>query len=233
MLSFNDTRYTEMLSNTDMSTYDVTYPYNYLIIAWYLPLLFFCQTFLRPKFKSPFITLVWFVFNIVLVLYSAKVFDACNGVITYGLNLTNEYNPSHIDTVLTFLGSKYIELADSFFIVFSGKKVGFLHYYHHIMTLLFTLLNYHLFTQSSIFFVWMNSFVHTIMYAYYAASCLGFRFRYKKLITVLQISQMFGGIGFLTWNLTKENAQLPVIYPGLLMYASYAYLFLKFYYENY
>ena len=42
-------------------------------------------------------------------------------------------------------------------------------------------------------FVCWNSFIHTVMYAYYCATTLGYRFRFKFMITILQLTQFVVG----------------------------------------
>jgi len=44
-----------------------------------------------------------------------------------------------------------------------------------------------------------NSFIHTIMYTYYALTAAGYKFKAKPLITFMQISQFVGGL-VLVWD---------------------------------
>ena len=42
-------------------------------------------------------------------------------------------------------------------------------------------------------FILLNSFIHTVMYAYYAATAAGFKFKAKFVITLMQITQFLVG----------------------------------------
>lgn len=47
--------------------------------------------------------------------------------------------------------------------------------------------------QSSWIFVVFNSFIHTVMYAYYALTCFGYAPKWKQLLTSMQIAQFILG----------------------------------------
>lgn len=93
-----------------------------------------------------------------------------------------------------FYVSKYYELVDTVILHLNRKRASFLQTYHHagaiISTYLFAISNSHL----GWIFVALNSIVHTIMYLYYAFTCVGIRFKYKYFITNLQITQFLTGI---------------------------------------
>lgn len=44
--------------------------------------------------------------------------------------------------------------------------------------------------------MWLNAFIHTIMYTYYAIAAAGIPYPAKPLITAMQICQFFSGFGF-------------------------------------
>lgn len=212
--------------------YDVPIPFNRWIMMSYVPLVLLLQCIYIPRLRG--IRMLWYVFNVCLASYSLYVFAASTDVVLYGAGITHAFNKDSKDIIGTFLVSKYVELLDTFFIIFSRKQIGFLHVYHHIVTLIFTRMNFLSMIHASIFFVWMNSLVHTIMYAYYAATCLGLRFKYKYCITILQIVQMFGGLGVLYLNYHDPTEQQQgVVKLGLGMYLSYAVLFIRFFINTY
>jgi len=96
--------------------------------------------------------------------------------------------------IFVFILSKIPELVDTFWIIVGQKKLMFLHWYHHITVLLSSWLVYR---NRSTFMIWppaMNYFVHSVMYTYYAATQLGYRWKYAYLITYIQIAQMFAGM---------------------------------------
>jgi elongation of very long chain fatty acids protein 6 len=77
------------------------------------------------------------------------------------------------------------------------KPVIFLHWYHHTTVLLFTWFAEYWRFSMAVIFILVNAFVHTVMYFYYFMSGLHYRFPdfVPLTITILQITQMFVGIG--------------------------------------
>jgi fatty acid elongase 3 len=84
---------------------------------------------------------------------------------------------------------KYVELIDTMFIVLRGKKLAFLHYYHHAATLI--LCYTQLLAQSCMQWVviGINLFVHILLYYYYYAYEMNYTIWWKKHLTTLQIVQ--------------------------------------------
>ena len=91
-------------------------------------------------------------------------------------------------------------------------------------------------------FAFMNLFVHSIMYSYYAAAACGVRFSkpIRQSITALQILQMVAGTVLTVLSISYCTD--PVDYPdrvilnlkiGLVMYASYWVLFVKYFADAY
>ncbi|KAG0438778.1 Elongation of fatty acids protein sre1 [Dictyocoela muelleri] len=105
-----------------------------------------------------------------------------------------------------FYVSKYYELVDTIILHLNRKQASFLQTYHHagaiLSTFLFTKANSHL----GWIFVALNSIVHTIMYLYYAFTCIGIRFRYKYFITNMQIIQFLTGIFLLIIHVAFVDA---------------------------
>jgi elongation of very long chain fatty acids protein 6 len=87
----------------------------------------------------------------------------------------------------------------------------------------------------------VNGTVHTIMYFYYFLTELGFRPKGAVVITTIQITQMVIGIiinAFWAHRFFNEgNCQckspLLMMSAALVMYASYLYLFLQFFFNKY
>ncbi|EDW41049.1 elongation of very long chain fatty acids protein 4 [Drosophila sechellia] len=95
-----------------------------------------------------------------------------------------------------FYISKILEFADTAFFILRHKwnQLSFLHVYHHSTMFLFCWIYVKWLPTGSIFFPSMiNSFVHVIMYSYYALSVLGPRFQkflwWKRYLTGLQLVQ--------------------------------------------
>lgn len=92
-----------------------------------------------------------------------------------------------------FYISKYYELLDTFILLKKGKQSSFLQTFHHSGAIL----SMWLLTASQLFSSWIfvsfNSFIHTIMYAYYALTCFGYAPKWKQFLTSMQIAQFLLG----------------------------------------
>jgi len=107
-----------------------------------------------------------------------------------------------------FYCSKVLEFVDTWIMIMkkNERQISFLHIYHH----------------STIFFIWwivvyyapggdaylsaaQNSFVHVWMYLYYLLASLGIEVRYKKYITLMQMTQFF---------INLIHATLDVVFPS-------------------
>ncbi|MDP2437905.1 MAG: elongation of very long chain fatty acids protein [archaeon] len=145
--------------------------------------------------------------------------------------------------VFFFIVSKIPELLDTVFLALRKRPIMFLHWYHHIATMLYCWDAWSLLVPAGGPFAAMNLVVHTIMYTYYCVMALHIRVPsfLASVITALQTIQMLGGIYILTTALqTCPTSQFSSdsrvrlnYYLGLLMYASYAFLFLKFFVDRY
>ncbi|KAL6047976.1 Elongation of very long chain fatty acids protein [Balamuthia mandrillaris] len=137
--------------------------------------------------------------------------------------------------VLMFCLSKIPELVDTLFIVLRKRPLIFLHWYHHLATLIFCWEACALNVSTGVWFAGMNLTVHSIMYSYYCLTAMGYRFSQplRLSITSLQISQMVMGLIIIVSQLSfcsefhERNT-----YFGLAMYLSYFVLFAKLFVEN-
>ncbi|KAL0491034.1 elongation of very long chain fatty acids protein [Acrasis kona] len=142
-----------------------------------------------------------------------------------------------------FVASKYLELFDTFLLIAKTptREVPFLHWYHHTTVLLFTWYA-QLYSYTGAIFMVVNATVHTFMYWYYFRMECGHKPSWAFALTIGQISQMFVGIFvngswmFMRWY---EGRNCPCTAPGIItaacaiMYASYAFLFLQFFFKRY
>ena len=123
---------------------------------------------------------------------------------------------------------------DTLFLVLRKKKVGFLHWYHHITVSLFC---WHAYvTQSNgLIFVAMNYSVHAVMYFYYLLTALGYKPFWAFFVTIIQISQMVVGTTVCLYGmLMKFNSHGCSVtdtnhLAGVTIYVSYFLLFMRFF----
>ncbi|CAD1469085.1 unnamed protein product, partial [Heterotrigona itama] len=141
-----------------------------------------------------------------------------------------------------FALSKLVEFGDTFFIILRKQPLIFLHWYHHIVTFLYTWFSYVEDAGYAKWFAFMNCFIHSCMYTYYAFKAMGYRppRRLAMMITSIQLSQMFVG-SFLTittyyyvYIAKVECLVTPFnITVATIMYVSYAILFARFFAQAY
>ena len=145
-----------------------------------------------------------------------------------------------------FMLSKFPELIDTVFLAFMGKKIMFLHWYHHITVLLYSWFAFEAAIPTSVFFATVNYSVHSVMYFYFGASIYTKRLSFlRKPITSIQILQMVWGmilavtaylysegiIGDGTCSQSYRNSHF--FYSCFVLCASYFVLFTKLYVDNY
>ena len=137
-----------------------------------------------------------------------------------------------------FYLSKYYEFIDTFIIILRGRKPPFLQLFHHIGAVTGMWLICITGSHGTTFFTVNNSFIHTIMYSYYALNVIGYKFPLKSLITLLQIIQLmigfFGSLYFaFAYSSCASFGELLCLtyhwfYVGYLIY-----LFIQFYSNAY
>ena len=144
--------------------------------------------------------------------------------------------------VALFIYSKVLELVDTALLLLSKRPVILLHWWHHVTVLLYCWHSYSVQIATGLYYATMNYLVHSLMYAYFAATQTTLRQTVRPFaiyITLLQLAQMVVGI-YVTLRailyqssgrdcyVNKTNSIL-----GLAMYSSYFPLFLKLFLENY
>merc|ERR1712099_18206 len=141
-----------------------------------------------------------------------------------------------------FCLSKIPELGDTVFLILKRKEVRFLQWYHRAATLLFCWLALATEYTPGIWFAVTNYFVHSIMYMYFCL--MTFKSMQKMLkviapfITIIQIAQMFWGLivnaiavgSYFAGGSCQIKAV--TVYPCVAMFASYAWLFSKLYFDS-
>lgn len=92
-----------------------------------------------------------------------------------------------------FYMSKIWEFIDTWIILYKGRKPSTLQVYHHMGAVFACWSQVIVGGKSFWIFVCWNSFIHTVMYAYYCFTTLGYRFKFKFVITILQLTQFVAG----------------------------------------
>jgi len=89
---------------------------------------------------------------------------------------------------------KYLEFFDTYFMVLRGKtnQVSFLHVYHHVTIAWAWYIAMLLFPGGDSYFgALFNSWIHVMMYSYYALSLLKISCPWKRYLTMAQLFQFF------------------------------------------
>jgi len=138
--------------------------------------------------------------------------------------------------LFAFCMSKIPEMIDTLFLVLRRREVIFLHWYHHVSVMWFCWICW---TNNAVVgqcYAAMNLIVHTFMYFYYTLAALGLRpWRWANYITLVQISQMFGGVILSVYIVAyNETCKAPrqIRIAGIVIYGSYLYLFVKFFWDR-
>lgn len=189
--------------------------------------------------------------NILLAVFNCYFFCFAVRNSNYGYDfwkcspLINRPNtgPDYILWVIWFyVMSKFVDLLDTVFFVLRKKfnHVSHLHVIHHtIVPINFYLAFKYGASINMAFLPFVNSFVHTLMYSYYALAALGPSYRpylwWKKYLTSLQIGQfILVAINFV-WIATRNDCNIPKVMfiiglPQVLLIMA---LFVSFYLKTY
>lgn len=138
--------------------------------------------------------------------------------------------------MMSFAWSKLPELTDTVFLALRKRPIMLLHWYHHVTVLLYVWWSsFHNIGSIGVIFAAMNLCVHAIMYGYYCLGAMGYRPPFPMFITLLQIAQMVFGTYVVVQCKTCPSAEAnPSTYwSALIMYSSYAVLFLLFFLNRY
>lgn len=141
-----------------------------------------------------------------------------------------------------FFLTKLVELLDTVFFVLRKKKeqITFLHVFHHSIVPLFCWIGIKLAPGGpNGFFPLINSFIHVIMYLYYALSTLGPKIQpflwWKKYLTRLQMIQFILVMINAAYTFMSPNCKFPILFAYLQGAVATAFfiLFAMFYKDTY
>lgn len=235
------------------SVHDSIYSNTYilgLLSAMYVPTIFTLQYCMKNKsaMRGGYYDKLFFLWNIFLsissglgavlmfpIMYTDFIADDSYGICnTYCFN-----NPNIVYVGILFGFSKFFEFIDTIFIVTRKSQLEFIHWYHHIVTCIYCWHSSHIAMSTSKYFALMNLSVHAIMYFYYALYAVGNKMLhpYRKIITIIQISQMIGGCciiynWFMKCQIKSSKSEYINMVFAALMYFSYFVLFIKVFFRE-
>ncbi|CAG7723989.1 unnamed protein product [Allacma fusca] len=221
----------------------------YSTIGLYLLAVYFGQKWMksRPAFK---LTLPLFFWNLGLALFS--IICTLRGMPELlnflskpdGMYLAACVGPPHNFATsfwgLTFVLSKFVELGDTAFIILRKQKLITLHWFHHASILLICWIGYEYYETGGRF-MFINAFVHSFMYCYYALKALEIKVprTISKALTTLQIAQLSYGVYgvfyvLFVWARGRPcRMNLETVVFGGSIFAIFLVLFIRFYRQSY
>ncbi|KAI9323096.1 ELO family [Dichotomocladium elegans] len=170
------------------------------------------------KKSNPVMTAFVFLHNLALAIYSMVTFyHMAQGMkrawIDSGADLHTAYcdkNEFLWNDSLGYWGyffylSKFYEVIDTAIILLKGRRSSLLQTYHHsgAMVTMWSGIRYK--ATPIWIFVLFNSFVHSIMYCYYAATSIGLHPPGKRYLTSIQITQFLVGMSLAVSYLFVPN----------------------------
>lgn len=195
---------------------------------------------------------VLLLYNILMVVINAVLFFCVLPTLNYGMIFLDFSFPSLEDrspqamSVLSmgwyFFISRYIDLADTVFFVLRKKnsQITFLHTYHHTIVplIIWVSFKYNAMIPINRMFCTFNTFIHTLMYGYYALAAMGPNVTkflwWKKYLTQLQILQFVicGTYGFILYVMQTDY---PMDWFGFVVGQNpiFFYMFYDFYRQSY
>jgi len=216
----------------------------------YLPVVFGLQAFMknRQPFALKKVLAVWnflmFAFSLVGA-YQTVIVSADMGALDAVRPFTIVekvcrrwcyHFPSITFWIFLFNISKIFEWLDSIFLVLRKRPLPVLHWYHHLVTMLFCWYanqHGHYYHCAGFYFASMNFWVHTVMYGYYFVTCFGYRPKIDFFITSAQIFQMIVGLGVVILTTQCEQVDFFGTVFGLGLYFSFFLLFLDMFVDKY
>ncbi len=250
---FNYSMVFEFEKNFDEESFAQWMMKNWSLSIWYAALyvvtIFGGKYYMdkRPRFDlRPALALWSLILGIFSIFGAIRTIPELAYVINkYGFDFS-VCNPSYFNGPTSFWAfmftiSKVYELGDTIFIVLRKQNLIFLHWYHHITTLIYVWYSYTDHLGPGRWFMVMNYTVHSFMYTYYAFRAMRFRIPrpLSMVITSMQIMQMFIGLAVNSWAYHVKGsggfcqARFINLRYSIMMYFSYMVLFSFFFYNAY
>jgi len=144
--------------------------------------------------------------------------------------------------VWLFMTSKMIELVDTVFLVLRKRPLMFLHWYHHVLTLIYAFYSYPHSPGFNRWGIYLNFSVHAFMYSYYFLRSMKIRVPgiVARFITTIQIVQfiiacsILGHLGVLIYGQGVNCDFEPKVFLlASFMNITYLTLFINFFLQSY
>ncbi|XP_030038162.2 elongation of very long chain fatty acids protein 7 [Manduca sexta] len=200
------------------------------------------------KRKAYKLTNILLVYNLAEIIFAAYLFNLCIkilvplGMLRKTCTMDTEESKYQVtSTNYWYFICKLTELLDTVFFVLRKKRnqISFLHVYHHTLLGLCSWLFLKYEPGYTLLFIGtLNSFVHIIMYTYYALSAFPGMAKYlwwKKYITILQLTQFILVLIEFVANIVISKCKPSTVMTVLILpnLALFIHLFLKFYMKTY
>ncbi|NXQ31196.1 ELOV6 protein, partial [Alaudala cheleensis] len=139
-----------------------------------------------------------------------------------------------------FVVSKLVEMGDTLFIVLRKKKLIFVHWYHHLLTMILSWYGYKMMTVGMGWNAALNLVIHSATYLYYTVTAMGIRVP-RSMAMLLTTSQMVQMTGFVIINIFiffwKDDKLCQTSWPLFLLssglYTTLLALFSNFFMKTY
>ncbi|NXP67727.1 ELOV6 protein, partial [Chloropsis cyanopogon] len=137
--------------------------------------------------------------------------------------------------IYLFVLSKLVELGDTLFIVLRKKQLIFLHWYHHLVTMVLSWYGYKTMAAGMGWNAALNLSIHFVMYLYYTVTAMGTRVPHSltMLLTTAQMVQMIGYVMMSTFIFFWRDDNLCQISWPLLLLSSILYITLFILFSNF
>jgi elongation of very long chain fatty acids protein 4 len=157
------------------------------------------------------------LYNVAQVLLNGwMVYKFIDALVNKGHPFVGDINTVHTGAsyaVWVHYCDKYLEFFDTYFMVLRGKmdQVSFLHIYHHTTIAWAWWSGCSLFPGGDAYFgALLNSWIHVMMYSYYALSLLKISCPWKKYLTQAQLLQfasviVYSGFSYAKWPTEIRN----------------------------
>ncbi|NWZ43003.1 ELOV6 protein, partial [Brachypodius atriceps] len=142
--------------------------------------------------------------------------------------------------IYLFVLSKLVELGDTLFIVLRKKKLIFLHWYHHLLTMILSWYGYRIMAIGIGWNAALNLTIHCLTYSYYTVTAMGIRVprSIAMLVTTAQMVQMTGFVIINIFGIFWKDDKLcqftwPTFFLSSGLYTTLLVLFSDFFMKTY